>query len=344
MLIVCGIRIEIRIGRLNKLTAVIGAAVVVVNVEDAVHIVVDDIVNDLLNAAHPLIADLIGVLIHFAAPRYRNAHGIEACRLDGVDQLLGRQRVAPALLPGIRGILIIAYRLCIQRVAEIPAELQMLRKFHCCFTVFNGLVEIAVEDAALEHCQVNGCQTVIVVEVTVCGNSQRAAHCQIGSQCFAVIQIDLLVIVDIALSCHGADVQRLAGHKTDLVDGNGLKALVLPELEAEFIRNRPLLRNLDDDGHVLGRMLDPYTAAVPVIVAAAGRIISDDRHRRLVGADIGIDIEPDLLDLLIRIHAEIGAGVFGSCFTIFVFEFQLKIDFLDIVAARNVFGCQRAVG
>ena len=68
--------------------------VLVVNVEDDVHIVLDTVVNDFLNTSHPLGIDVI-VLVQMLEPCGRNADCVEALSLQSIEELLISLGAAP---------------------------------------------------------------------------------------------------------------------------------------------------------------------------------------------------------------------------------------------------------
>ena len=68
---------------------------IMMDVNNAIHIAVKDIVHDFLNAIQPFLVN-IGIPIGISEVGYRNAYGFETCLGHHFNHSLGGNRIAPA--------------------------------------------------------------------------------------------------------------------------------------------------------------------------------------------------------------------------------------------------------
>ena len=107
------------------LLAIVGVAVVpllMVGIDDDIHILFEAPVDDLLHTGEPVgIDNHVGGIIHMVDPSHRYTDGIEPRLGHSVDHGLGRLGVAPFRL-GIGTL---------ERVAEVPSHHHIARPFLC---------------------------------------------------------------------------------------------------------------------------------------------------------------------------------------------------------------------
>ena len=342
--IVCGIRIEIREVRIIMyLGVVVIIRVVMVDVQDAVHIVVNDIIDDLLHAVHPVLADLIAALVHLGAPGNRDADGIEACRLDRVDHFLRRVRIAPALFIVLcRLILLRIMSLRIKGIAEVPAQLDMLDEFHAGFIRDLGLlVQRAVQNAALQHRQVDCVQLLAAVHIGICGGFNRRALGQIIDQIRNVVLIDALAQINVALAGDHADIGITAcaapDTDTDCIQRKVVQGLahLAPALNLELVRHRVFVGNLECHDRLRIRCLHPEAVGVPVILTAARRVVAERRHGRQRFGRINRYVDPDFLNDGACRNAELCGGELHRLAAFDLYAVRQLI----VIAGINAFGC-----
>ena len=96
---------------------------IMVDVENDEHIAADGVIHHLLHAAEPLFAD-VEISVHMVVPGHRDADGVEALILQGLDHLGGGVDAAPVFFDG-HFIAHVAVAGGVEGVAKVPAHLDL---------------------------------------------------------------------------------------------------------------------------------------------------------------------------------------------------------------------------
>ena len=111
-----------------------------VNIEDAVHAIIDDIIYDFLYSVHPSLI-YRSVSLHVLEPGYRDADGIKAVLLQEIYHRFGCRLLSPSFLEICNRVAAHVQphgnRIC--AVAEIGTDAHVLHSIYCAFLYVVGI-------------------------------------------------------------------------------------------------------------------------------------------------------------------------------------------------------------